>query len=123
MDQVQHQEQGFTKQAQMWAALTHAAALSLFIGIPFGNLLGPLLVWLLKKDQFILVADQGREALNFQLSMTLYALVAALLTVILIGIPLLLLVIVADLVLTIMAVVKANDGQMYRYPLTIRFLN
>jgi uncharacterized Tic20 family protein len=109
-------------EARLWAMLTHLTALSGFIGVPFGHLLGPLIVWLVKKDQIPLVDDQGKESLNFQLSMTIYGLVAALLMVVFIGFVLLGALIILDIVLVIIASVEANKGNLYRYPITIRFL-
>jgi uncharacterized Tic20 family protein len=105
----------------MWAMFCHLAALIGFI-IPLGNILGPLVIWLMKKDEFPLVNDQGREALNFQISMTIYYLVAALLVLILIGIVLLICLGLFSLIMTIVAMIKANEGVAYRYPLTIRFI-
>lgn len=109
-------------EARTWAMLTHLTALCGFIGVPFGHLLGPLIVWLVKKDQIPLVDDQGKESLNFQLSMTLYGIVAGILTFVVIGVPLLIALVLADIVLVIIASVEANKGNLYRYPLTIRFL-
>lgn len=109
-------------EARTWAMLTHLIALCGFIGVPFGHLIGPLIIWLVKKDQFPLVDDQGKESLNFQLSMTIYGIVAGILSFVVIGIPLLIALVLADIVLVIIASVAANQGQLYRYPLTIRFL-
>jgi uncharacterized protein len=109
-------------EARTWAMLTHLIALCGFIGVPFGHLIGPLIVWLVKKDQFPLVDDQGKESLNFQLSMTIYGIVAGILSFVVIGIPLLIALVLADIVLVIIASVAANQGQLYRYPITIKFL-
>lgn len=120
-------------QANTWAMGCHLAALALFVGIPFGNILGPLVIWLIKKDQYEIVDQQGKEALNFQISMTIYGIVgiaaavlstitlilapvAAVLMLLLIGLALL------DLVLIIVATVKVSNGESYQYPLTIRFI-
>ena len=65
----------------------------------------------------------GKESLNFQLSMLIYDVVAGILCVILIGIPILILLWVANTVLVIVASLKASEGRFYRYPITIRFLN
>ena len=108
-------------EARTWAMLTHLSALVGFIGVPFGHLIGPLIVWSIKKDQFPLVDDQGKESLNFQLSMTIYGIVALILLFVLIGFPLLITLILADLVFVIIASVEANQGRLYRYPITIRF--
>jgi hypothetical protein len=104
-----------------WAMLCHLSALVGFI-FPLGNILGPLVIWLIKKDEYPLVADQGKEALNFQISMTIYYIVAIILIIILIGILLLIALALFSLVVTIMAMVKANEGVAYRYPMCIRFI-
>jgi uncharacterized Tic20 family protein len=104
-----------------WAMLCH---LSTLVGycVPFGNVLAPLAIWHFKREGAPLVDDQGREALNFQLSMTLYLVVAGILCLALIGIPLVLGLLLFDLIVVIIAAVEADTGQPYRYPLTIRFI-
>lgn len=102
--------------------LAHISALSGFI-IPFGSILGPLIIWLIKRDEMSFVNDQAKEALNFNISMTIYAIVAGVLIFVAIGIVLLPVVLISWLVLTIMAAVKANEGVAYRYPLTLRLVN
>ena len=109
------------KDARTWAMFCHLGALAGYI-IPFGNIIAPLVIWLIKKDESPFVDDQGKESLNFQISITLYALVALLLTVIVIGFFLLLAVGIFALVMVIIAAVKTNDGEKYRYPLCIRFI-
>jgi uncharacterized Tic20 family protein len=110
------------KKALTWGMLCHLSALSGLIGIPFGHLLGPLLVWLLKKNEFPYVDEQGKESLNFQISMTIYALVALFLVFAVIGIPLFVSLVILDVVFVVVASVKANSGKPYLYPLTIRIL-
>jgi uncharacterized Tic20 family protein len=116
-----------------WPVLCHLSALLLFLGIPFGNIIGPLIAWLIKRGDSAEVDYHGREALNFNISWTLYMIVAGLMTValmfILIGflmLPLLIgaaiIVPIVQLILIIVASVKAGNGEYYRYPLTIRFL-
>ena len=90
--------------------------------MPFGNILGPLIVWLVKKDEYAFVDDQGKEALNFQISITIYSLVSGILILALIGIVLLIAVIIFSVVMTVIAAIKANGGEYYRYPLTIRLV-
>ena len=101
--------------------LCHLSALAGYI-IPIGNIIGPLVVWLIKKDQMPFVDDQGKEALNFQISVMIYAMVSVILVFVLIGIPLLIAVGIFNLVMIIVATVKSNAGESYRYPLCIRFL-
>ena len=110
-----------TRDQNMWAMLCHLSALAGFI-IPFGNIIGPLVIWMIKKDVYPLVDDQGKEALNFQISMTIYYVVSGILILILIGIPLLIGLALFSLVVTIIAMVKASDGVAYRYPLSIRLI-
>lgn len=102
--------------------MCHLGALAAFIGIPFGHIIGPLVFWLLKKNEHAFVDNQGKESLNFQISMTIYCCIAFPFIFILIGIPLLIALAITDLVLVIIAAVKASNGIAYRYPITIRFL-
>ena len=108
-------------QERTWALIAHLSALAGFI-VPFGHIIGPLVVWLIKKDESPFVDDQGKEAINFQISMTLYAVIAAILILVVIGIFLLIGIGILDIVLVIIAAVKANAGEKFRYPLTIRFI-
>ena len=110
------------KQERTWAMLCHLTALVAFIGIPLGHILGPIVVWLLKKNDYRLVDENGKESLNFQLSVTIYAIVASILAFVVIGIFLLIGLAIADLVLGIIASIKTSNGESYRYPLTIRFI-
>lgn len=110
------------KDAKLWGMLCHLAAFIGFIGVPFGHILGPLVIWLVKREGMPFVDDQGKESLNFQISMTIYGFVAGLLCFVLIGIPLLILLLIADVVLIIVAAIKANSGVAYRYPITIRLV-
>lgn len=109
-----------SSQERTWGMLCHLSALAGLV-MPFGHLIGPLVVWLIKRHEYPFVEDQGREALNFQLSVTIYALVILLLTLGVIGFVLIPIFYVYVIVFTIIASVKANDGHAYRYPLTIRF--
>jgi uncharacterized Tic20 family protein len=114
-------QQAPSQEARQWAMFCHFAA---FFGLvfPFGNLLGPLIVWQIKKDLDPFVDEQGKEALNFQISVALAMVLCFLLMVVIIGVPLLVLVGVAALVLTIIAGIKANEGQAYRYPFVWRLV-
>ena len=109
------------KQAYTWGMLCHLLALCGYI-VPFGNIIVPLVIWLVKKDEYPFVDEQGKESLNFRISMTIYALVATALCFVLIGIPLLIAIGIAGIVLVIIASVKAGKGEAYRYPCTIRFI-
>lgn len=108
-------------QEKTMAMLCHLLALAGLV-VPFGNILGPLIVWLMKKDTSELVNDQGKESLNFQISFTIYGFVAAILSLIVIGIPIAIALVVFWAVMVIMASIKANEGQRYRYPLNLRLI-
>jgi len=108
-------------EARNWAMGCHLSSLAGLV-IPFGNLAGPLICWLVKRDQSPLVDANGKESLNFQISMTIYMFVSALLIVVLIGLPLLFVIAILDIVFAIVAAVKTSNGEPYRYPLTIPFL-
>ena len=113
---------------RQWAMWAHLSALAgLVIGF---NFLGPLIIYLTKKDDDPFIRDQATEALNFNLSVFLYLLVGSIVTFILILVivgllllPVLGAAIVAWVVFVIIAAVKANNGEAYRYPLTIRFVS
>jgi uncharacterized Tic20 family protein len=108
---------------KQWGMLAHLAALAAFVGIPLGNVVGPLIIYLVKKDEFEFVADQGKEVLNFQITWTLIFILSAILILVGIGIVMLIGFGIAWLVLVIVGTVAANNGQYYRYPLTIKFLH
>src|SRR5688572_24127435 len=106
-------------QERTFGMLCHLTAFLALIGIPFGNILGPLVVWLVKREEFPFVDEQGKESLNFQISMTIYLILAGLLSLLLIGIPILIGLAIAWIVLVIIGSVRANAGESYRYPITI----
>ena len=108
-------------QERTWTMLTH---LSAFAGLifPFGNIVGPLVIWLVKRDEFPSIEDHGKEAVNFQISVTIYYIVSAVLVMIVIGLPMLLAVMIFQVVCIILATLKANAGEVYQYPLSIRFI-
>jgi uncharacterized protein len=101
-----------------------AAHLSTFAGlvVPFGSVIGPLAVRLSRRDRDPFIDDTGREALNFGISIAIYGLVALVAALMLVGIPLLMVGVVAWVVLASLAAVKASQGQAYRYPLTLRLV-
>ena len=88
----------------------------------FTNFVGPLILWLIKKDDDKFVDDQGKEALNFQITVAIAYFVGGLLTMLCIGVVILAAVGICDLVFCILACVAASKGQAYRYPLCIRLV-
>lgn len=103
------------------AVLMHLSALLGYF-IPLANLLIPLVIWLVKKDESVDIDAVGREVINFNLSMLIYAVIGFILTFVLIGVLVLLGLWIFGMVVTIIAALRANDGWRYRYPVTIRFL-
>jgi hypothetical protein len=109
-----------TPEARQWAMFCHYAAFFWFLVPMIGNVIGPLIVWQLKKDLDPFVNEQGKEALNFQITFSLAMIVSGILAWVVIGFPLMLLVSISALVLTIIAGIKANAGEAYRYPICWR---
>jgi uncharacterized Tic20 family protein len=103
-----------------WCMFCHASAFIQFFGFP--SFIGPLVIWLIKKNEISQVDQHGKEALNFQLSILLYSLICIPLCFVLIGFLLLPVIGLLWLIFTIVATVQASDGKLFRYPLTIRFL-
>lgn len=98
-----------------WCVFVHLSALSGFF-IPFGHLLGPLVLWMIKRGEMPMVERQGKEALNFQITMTVAGLLCVPLAFIGVGIVLLPLLWIVDVILTVVAAVKTSGGEVYRYP-------
>lgn len=106
----------------MWGMLCHVAAFAGLIIPVAGNIIGPLVVYLLKKDEYDFVEDQGKESLNFQITVTILLFISGLLFIVGIGVLLVAIIGIAAFVFTIIAAIKANEGEFYRYPWAIRFL-
>jgi uncharacterized protein len=101
-----------------------AAHLATFAGlvIPFGSVIGPLAVWLTRRHRDPFIDQAGREALNFGISIAVYGSVLLIAALMLVGIPLLIVGVIAWVVLASLAAAKASQGQPYRYPLTLRLV-
>ncbi|MCL5269638.1 MAG: DUF4870 domain-containing protein [bacterium] len=105
-----------------WLLILHLVQFVMFLGIPLGNVIAPLVVWLIKKDEWPDIDRHGRAILNFQISMSIYAVVCIVLAFLVIGIPLLIALGIFDLVMIIKGAIKANEGVLIKYPLSIRIL-
>lgn len=105
-------------------ALAMWCHLGSFAGIimPLGNFIVPFIIWLAKKDEDPLVDDQGKESLNFQISVFLYAIIGGILVFLVVGVFLLLVLALFTIVQVIKASMAASEGVEYRYPLCIRFI-
>tara|TARA_B110000285_G_scaffold154108_1_gene171936 strand:+ start:962 stop:1333 length:372 start_codon:yes stop_codon:yes gene_type:complete len=110
------------KQARTWAMFAHLSSFLGYTCIPLANIIAPLIIWQIKKEDMPFASDQGKECLNFQISMLIYVIISGILTLILIGFAFLVILYVMNIILTIIAAIKANEGVTYRYPLTMRFI-
>ena len=110
------------KDARMWAMICHLAGLAGIIVPIIGNVVAPLIVWQIKKEEDPFIDEQGKEAVNFQISMSLYMVICIPLCFICIGAFLTPAVAIFYLIFLLIAAVNANNGHHYRYPLTIRFI-
>ena len=134
------------KEERRWAALCHLSAALMYVGVPLANILAPLTLWLIKRNESGFVDDQGKEAVNFQLSIMIYGLICVaglLLSMLVTGglaamteeaaflglglfaalfVLLLIFLVIADLVLLIVAAIQASEGKHHRYPFTLRLL-
>jgi uncharacterized Tic20 family protein len=116
-----------------WALFAHLSILAGGLitwgwAASFGSFVGPLIVWLVKRDTMPFVADQAREALNFGITLTILCVALLMLTILTLGIgalvtvPLFILIGLVALVMVIVAAMKANEGVAYRYPITLRLI-
>ena len=105
-----------------WAVGAHIGALigSLFA---LGQIVVPLVIWLVKKDGSSFIGDNARESLNFQISMTIYFLISGALTLILIGFVFIAILVVLEVVCVIMAAIHASRGEVYHYPFSLRLIS
>jgi len=131
----------YSRSDRTWAMLCH---LSAFTGLvfPLGHVLAPLILWLIKRESSPYIADQGREAVNFQISMSLYIAIAFLFNIVLVGfgirmpsmsmalmgnmqllsMPVMAAVMLFGFGMVIYAAIRVNRGVLFRYPLTLRFV-
>ncbi|MCA8960314.1 MAG: DUF4870 domain-containing protein [Planctomycetes bacterium] len=118
-------EDGFgqpgSAEAKSNAMICHLASLAGYV-IPFGNIIGPIIWWTMKKETDPFVDAHGRESVNFQISIMIWIACCVPLIFVVIGIVLIPILGLMDLVLTIVAALKAQNGETYRYPITIRFV-
>lgn len=109
-------------EARLWAMLAHLAGfLGYFIPV-IGSVIGPLIVWQLKKDLHPFVDEQGKEALNFQITVLIALFISFLLMLVAVGFLLIGIVVVGAIVLMIIAAIKAHEGAPYRYPFCLRLI-
>ncbi|MBB1365585.1 DUF4870 domain-containing protein [Pseudoalteromonas sp. SR44-5] len=110
-----------SKDERMWAMLCHLSALAGFI-IPMGSIIGPLIVWLIKKDEMPLVAEHGRKSLNFQITMFIAYIVCLILMFAVIGVILLPIVAIFSFIMVVIGAIKTNDGKEFNYPFSLQLI-
>lgn len=97
-------------------------AMMIYVISFFTAFIGPLIIWLLKKDESDFIDHHGREYFNFLISMTVYFIISAILIIVVIGIIMVIVLSIAVFVLTIVAAIKAFEGDYYRFPFIFRIL-
>lgn len=106
---------------KQWALICHLSGLSGYL-IPFGNIIIPIIIWSMKKQDMPMVDEHGKEVINFQISITIWILLSGLLIILLVGIPMLIVLVLLQVILVIVGALKADNGELYKYPLTVRFI-
>lgn len=110
-----------TENERNWATIVHLSALAGYL-FPLLVFFAPLLIWLLKRNQLPFVDDQGKEAVNFQLTMFIAFLICIPLMLIVVGFILAAILGIVDLILIVVAAINANNGKYYRYPFNWRLI-
>lgn len=105
-----------------WGMLAHLAALCGLIAPVIGNVAGPWLLWLMKRDESAFVGEQARESLNFNITVSLGAIVCGIAALVLIGFLLGLALFIVWLALTLTAAIRASEGAHYHYPFALRLV-
>ena len=113
-----------SKDAKMWAMACHLGGLAMFLSVPFPftHVIIPLILWLIKKDDFAFVDEQGKEALNFQITIAIGVLISIPLCMIIIGFLLLAALGIFNLVMIIISSIESSKGNHYRYPFALRLV-
>ena len=109
------------QQTRQWAFLLHLSQLAGYV-VPLAGLVAPIVIWQLKKDELPGIDAHGKNVLNWILSELIYFMVSVLLVFVFIGIPLLIALGICGIVFAILGAIKANNGEVWKYPLSITFL-
>lgn len=120
-DEFKQQVASSDKNARMWSMFLHLSLLSNFI-IPIAGIIAPIVIWQIKKDEYPIVDAHGKNAVNWIISAVIYGAVCLILTLAVIGIFLLAILGVLAIVFPVIAGIKANNGEVWKYPLSIQFL-
>ncbi|MCX7965654.1 MAG: DUF4870 domain-containing protein [Syntrophorhabdaceae bacterium] len=115
-------DQAVSNQERTWAMLCHLSALAFVIGIPFANIIAPLVIWLIKRNEYPLVDYHGKKSLNFQITITITSIICLFLAFVLIGFFLLFIVAVINVIWIIIAAIKVSKGEDYDYRFSFNFI-
>jgi uncharacterized protein len=107
--------------ANQWATFLHLSLLAGFV-VPFAGLVVPIIIWQLKKNEFPSLDAHGKVVMNWLISEVIYAVAGIILTFLIIGIPMLIALGVVGIVFPVIGAIKANNGELWNYPLSITFL-
>ena len=113
---------GSTPEERQWSMICHISAMLMYVTV-IGGFIAPLVIWLLKREEMPLVNDQGKETLNFQITILLALVASVILMLVLIGWLLFWGVLLFHFIATIVAAVKSSEGVRYRYPLCWRVIS
>ncbi len=122
MDEIIVDPADIPKEEKTNAMICHLLAFLSFAGIPFGGILGPLIFWVIKKDESDFLDACGKEAINFQIAMLIYSIISIVLCLILIGYLMLFALLIVDIVCIVKAANAANRGELYKYPWSLRLI-
>lgn len=106
------------KNERNWGMFLHFSVFASYV-VPLAGLVVPILIWQLKKEEYPSIDAHGKNVMNFLISMLIYSFAAVLLTFVLIGIPALIVLAIAGVVMPIIAGIKANQGEIWKYPYTL----
>jgi len=113
---------GLSNEEKNWAVAAHLSSFLGWMGIPFANIVAPLVIYLIKREEMPYASEQAREVLNFQITVMIVLVISLLLTVVLVGFLGLIAAAVINLIYTIVGALKAAEGVSFRYPMTVRFV-
>lgn len=103
------------------AMVTHLLGFAGMV-LPFGNIIGPLVIWLMKREESQYIDIHGKEVLNFQISMLIWFTISGVLALVIVGFVIMAVLAILSVIWTIMGAIRASAGEFYRYPITIRFI-
>jgi uncharacterized Tic20 family protein len=115
-------QSGIPREVRKWAMICHIIALVGLLGNGIGFLIAPLIVWLIKREDHPFIDQQGKEAVNFQITMFIILFISLILAFVLIGFLFMFIVAFLMTIFPIIAAIKANEGNDYKYPISIRFI-